>query len=249
MIHQIDPVLKISDRYIRHAQKQGKLNEQQAQQLIGESATKHTETVGPLAEELYETPKGFNKLFLYNGRTLAEYEFFPKEENPFIIGKSANCDLQIRDSKTENEHIAINLIDDVLYFQNRGKQNNCTFNGEKMMMSTCTLYDRMIVHFGPNWLIYDGRPEDEKDLYDPELPSFQLINQEPFSEKYSNFLPVLIGSSPICDIVITDKKVKELNSVVYWSSKGINTIATTGNTVVNGVPSMGEKELSTGDKN
>lgn len=247
MIHQIDPTLKVSDRYIRKAHKEGKLTEAQAEQLISTDIDLHSETIKATLDGEDALPKGFNKLYFFNGRTITELEFIPQGESPFLVGKADTCDLKLRDPKAENEHIAINLIDDVLYFQNRGRNNNCTFNGERMMMSTCTLYDRMIINFGVNWLIYDGRPEDEKDLYDNELPSFQLLNQEPFIEKFSNFLPILIGKHPICDIVLEDKKVKDVHAVAYWSSQGINATATVGNTSVNGVPSMGAKDLNSGD--
>lgn len=247
MIHQIDPMLQISDRYIRRAHKQGKLTEAQAQQLLSSDLNLQSETVNTTFTEEESPILGQDKIYYYNGRSLEEFSFKPEDENPFLVGKAETCDIQIRDTKTENEHIAINLIDDVLYFQNRGKTNNCTFNGEKMMMSTCTLYDRMIVNFGNQWLIYDGRPENEKDLYDDELPSFQLLNQEPFLEKFSNFLPITIGSDPLCDLVLSSKKVKALHGIVYWSSQGICTVATTANTSVNGVSSMGAKELFEGD--
>ena len=162
-----------------------------------------------------------NKVFIYCDKKLSETKLNTETSVPSIIGNSERADIHVPYYRWAAEHISVTRIEDLLYFVDRTETNLVSFNGEVCKLAVCRVDERMIVRSDETWFIYDGRPNNWRSDIDKDLPSI-TVSYGNRIEEHSTHRPILIGSHPGCDLVMSKECANPFQAIVYWCSEGIN---------------------------
>ena len=161
------------------------------------------------------------KVFVYCEKETFEFKLNVGKDTPTIIGNGDVADINVPYFRWAGEHISVTRIEDLLYFIDRTETNLISFNGIVCKAAVCGIDERMIIRSDDTWVIYDGRPADWRQNIDSDLPMISVSHASRI-EEVSTHHPILIGSHPICDLVMSKEFSNPFQGIVYWCHEGIN---------------------------
>ena len=181
------------------------------------------ETVGPQKALTFhdlinpEAPEETASFLIYH-KGKAERVEISKEESIIHIGKSRRNEIQIDEPSISDIQVAIIKMGDFMYFMDCGTNDLVTFNGVKRRQAVGDPHSRMVMKIANTWIIYG---DSYKEGLSAEQPEAEFLLKSEQGECYSDNGPLLIGSHPACDLVVSDQLVQPFHSIVYFSNRGL----------------------------